>query len=426
MSATADVAERRSHAGSCPGTAGTCRRPGRVVVINDLSVKRGGATGMALANAEALAERSVPVTFISGDGASRSLDVEHVPLGSTHILEGRRLSAAMRGVYDRRVGHLLATWIAQSDQPDVVYHLHGWSKILSPSVFTALAPVMPRTVLHLHDFFVACPNGGYYDFKAGKACDRRALGPSCLATNCDRRSYAHKLWRVARQAAVSRALDPSRVGHAIVVHEGMIPLLAASGFVPPRISAVRNPAQAWQQQRVTAEENRTFLFVGRLDHDKGVDIAVRAADAAGVPLRVIGDGELRSALERDYPAVEFTGWRSQGEIAELCADARALVVATRWRETFGLVALEAAMSGLPLIASRNMLLSQELADCGFGVTFAPESGHTLVTALQEFARDDDLVAGMSRRAFAGGHRLTHTSESWTDALLAIYAQLLGD
>jgi len=50
-------------------------------------------------------------------------------------------------------------------------------------------------------------------------------------------------------------------------------------------------------------------------------------------------------LGGDFPEIELMGWKSKQEIAQLCREARALIMPSRWRETFGLVALEAAMSG---------------------------------------------------------------------------------
>ena len=53
-------------------------------------------------------------------------------------------------------------------------------------------------VCTLHDFFAACPNGAFYDYAAGKTCDRRPLSLGCAARHCDKRRYVHKLFRLVR------------------------------------------------------------------------------------------------------------------------------------------------------------------------------------------------------------------------------------
>ncbi|WP_283180096.1 hypothetical protein [Gemmobacter sp. 24YEA27] len=85
----------------------------------------------------------------------------------------------------------------------------------------ALRPVAGRVVLHAHDYFLACPNGAFFDYRAGVTCDLSPMSLGCVTCNCDKRSAAQKLWRVARQAvqnrAVSRMLPEATV---VLLHEG--------------------------------------------------------------------------------------------------------------------------------------------------------------------------------------------------------------
>ena len=83
-----------------------------------------------------------------------------------------------------------------------------------------------------------------------------------------------------------------------------------------------------------------------------VSILSQAARGADCRVRVIGDGPLRGVLSGEYPELELLGRRSKSEIGELVKGARCVVVPTLWRETFGLVTLEALTSGIPVIVSR--------------------------------------------------------------------------
>ncbi|MCL4765105.1 MAG: glycosyltransferase family 4 protein [Hyphomicrobiaceae bacterium] len=402
--------------------------PDRVVVINDLSAVRGGATGIALASIGALRSRGLFVTLVTGDEpsgpGSSDLADSVAAVGSPHILDGAPLAGMARGLFNAKAARVLADWIARHDTPATVYHLHGWSKILSPAVFGALRPVAARLVLHAHDFFLSCPNGGYFDFRRGEPCALRPLGASCLARHCDRRNYAHKLWRAARLGIRHAMLDASEAGRVLVVHEAMIPLFRRGGLGGARFGVLRNPVEPWCSRRVEAERNRLFLYVGRLDEDKGADLLARAARRAGVPLRMIGAGPLAARLAREHPEVELSGWRSRGEIARLCREARAVIVPTRSRETFGIAGLEAVMSGLPVAVSRNALMAEEIAEGGFGLVCDPGDIDAMSMLLTRLARDDRLVAGMSAAAYARARRLAPTPEQWTDSLLGIYAALL--
>jgi glycosyltransferase involved in cell wall biosynthesis len=223
-----------------------------------------------------------------------------------------------------------------------------------------------------------------------------------------------------------RALyDPSSgAGRILAVHDGMRALLERGGIGRGSLGVLRNPVVPWQTDRIPAERNRTFLFVGRLDVDKGADIAARAAHRAGLPLRMIGTGPLADEIKRDFPQVEVTGWKTQAEIAALCLDARAVVMPTRSRETFGLVALEAMISGLPVIVSSNAMLAPEVVAGNFGLTCDTQDANDLANIMCRVAKDDVVVATMSRNAHTGARRLAPTVSEWTNRLLATYLALL--
>jgi polysaccharide pyruvyl transferase WcaK-like protein len=127
------------------------RRPDRLVIVNDFSIARGGATTLGLLEAELFARRGAPVSFIAGDaGENPDLDrhgVEVVTVGQRRLLEEGLPLAAFRGLYNRGALATLTEWITRNDTPGTVYHLHVWSQVLSPSVFTALAAVRERMLI---------------------------------------------------------------------------------------------------------------------------------------------------------------------------------------------------------------------------------------------------------------------------------------
>src|SRR5260221_10687794 len=171
----------------------------RVVVINDDAEESGGAAAVALASVRLLRQRGVPVTVLSGDRGSASLvqlGAETVALGGRSIMSGNRAAAALRGLYDAGTGDAVAAWIAAHDTSGTVYHLHNWHKVLSPSVFRALRPIASRLLISAHDYFLICPNGGYFRYPQQSPCPLTPGSARCLSANCDRPHYRHKLWRV--------------------------------------------------------------------------------------------------------------------------------------------------------------------------------------------------------------------------------------
>ena len=98
-------------------------------------------------------------------------------------------------------------------------------------------------------------------------------------------------------------------------------------------------------------------FIGRLAEVKGPATAIDIARAAGLPIRVAGavhppdrgyaDRELTPRLTQ--PHVTFLGPVGLPAKSALLHGARALVAPITWNEPFGLIAIEAMLSGCPIV-----------------------------------------------------------------------------
>jgi glycosyltransferase involved in cell wall biosynthesis len=402
----------------------------RVVVINDFSIARGGATTLVLMLIRLLRARGIPVTVIVGDEGDNplfaQLEVDVVCLGHKELLKGNPFKTAINGITNAAASALVGDWIDRHDTPGTVYHVHIWSQILSPSIFIPLRRVASRTLIHAHDSFHACPNGAYMNYQQEAPCTLVPLGGRCVTTHCDRRSYAHKLWRALRQARLFSAMgtDISWAGF-LLIHEKMATGFLRAGYAAKSLLTMRNPASPFVGSRVAAEDNDHFFFIGRLEQEKGPQDALAAARAAGVTLEVIGDGPLRDALVSQYPEMIFHGWRQADEIGDLIKTARALVIPSRLPEPFGLVAVEAAASGIPLILTEMALLADEVRRIGIGFTCVTQDVERFaetLRAVKTMPRED--MRRMSERAFEGAIAMANTPDDWADKLIDIYQRLV--
>jgi glycosyltransferase involved in cell wall biosynthesis len=402
----------------------------RLVVISDQSIPIGGAEIMALLSATAAADMNVPITFIAGDTA------EHCPLKPTSVeiiaLNGSPIKGSFRehgivGLSNPSARALIENFIATRDTPRTVYHLHNWSKILSPSVFQALRPVSSRLFISAHDFSLVCPNVVYTNYqKGGCACPLTPLSAACIFTNCDRISYLHKIWRVTRSIKRRLAINFSETGALVgIIHPDMAEYFLRAGVPRERLRVVRNPVRPFTKERVKAEANSDLFFIGRIVHEKGIDLAAEAARLTGRRLRVIGDGEIKSELAQQYPEVVFEGWLTHEQIGPLITEARGLIVSSRLPETFTLAAHEAMLSGIPVVAFSDVDC-QEAAAIGGAIVVPPREAASLAEGLR-LLDDDDTVERISRIAFEQGSRFSNTTETWMNALFKHYSDLIcGD
>lgn len=414
----------------------------QLVIINDFSIKRGGATGLALLCAQRIRDAGVPVTFISGDDGAeatlKSAGIEHIALGNVPFAQRRTISGVARGIWNTAAERSISDWIARHDDGDTVYHLHGWHSILSPSVFSALKRVRGRTVVHAHDFFLVCPNGAFMHFPENRVCNLRPLSAACITSNCDRRHYSHKLLRVVRQEVqnrVARAQPASRLARGseqarddvdvMLIHPAMKSFFQRAGWPSERLVVVPNPCVPFSRDQVPASKNRAFFFVGRLDQEKGARDFAEAAQIAGVPAVIVGEGPERAALEAQFPEIEFTGWRAGPEIGALVQTARCLVMPSRYPEPFGLVAVEALSSGIPVIAAAHCLIAHDIESKGMGISVDTRDHAAFAAALRTIAGDDAMVDEMSRRAVAQVGELCNNLDQWGKALIEQYERLIA-
>ncbi len=403
-----------------------------VVILNDYATTTGGSTAVAIAGALGLAARGLPVTYFSCVGpVERRLretpNLSVVCLDQPEIAKDpRRLRAFASGLHNRPAVAALRSLLATKDPARTVVHAHTWMKALSPYALDAVVALGFPLVVTLHDFFIACPTGGFFDHGGGLACGRAPLSLACVRCNCDRRNYAHKLWRVARTAAQNRLLRvPERVSSYVGVSDFSLDILRP--HLPPDAPAavVRNPADCVDEGPAEPARSAAFLYVGRFVPEKGVRLFAEAVRATGLPAVFVGDGELMPELRRLCPDARFTGWLAPEAIRAELRAARALVFPSRWHETLGLVAVEAASAGVPAIVADRCAAVDVVADGATGLHFTHGSADALANRMRELAADDTLVARLGRAAYDHYWADPWTTERHVDDLLAHYRGLVA-
>ncbi len=400
-----------------------------VVVVCDYGHAVGGAEKVAIESAVGLASAGVRVHFVAGAGpidpALERGGIE-VHLGGVQELRRKgRIELATSGLWDLRCARMAEQLLTDLPRGRTIVHLHSWQRALTAAVLRACTRSGHPLLLTLHEYGLACPNQGFYDYQQHRICARRALGPACLVTHCDTRTYAHKLWRTSRTLLQRSACGvPSRLRDVIFLSE--LSRSRLSPYLPSdtRWHAVRNPISAVKEARVCAEANREFLFVGRVSTEKGAELFARAASSARVKATIAGDGPVLSALRSAHPGMTFLGWLSPDQVQHALRLARALVFPSLWYEGQPLVVQEALAAGVPVIAADGTSAREAVRDGHNGVSFAHQSSAALAARLVQLERDDALIAHLSEGAYRGFWADPPTLERHVEALQDVYRQCL--
>ncbi|MGC9359648.1 MAG: glycosyltransferase [Anaerolineae bacterium] len=150
-----------------------------------------------------------------------------------------------------------------------------------------------------------------------------------------------------------------------------------------RESQIIYPPVALPTRCQDTEPEPFYLVVSRLVPYKRIDLAVRAFTQLGLPLRVVGDGRDRRALERIAGEnVRFLGYVDEPTKQRLMQQCRALIFPGE--EDFGLTPVEAMAAGTPVIAYGRGGARDTLVDGETGVFFREPTVASLIEAVQRF------------------------------------------
>lgn len=142
-----------------------------------------------------------------------------------------------------------------------------------------------------------------------------------------------------------------------------------------------------------------FLIVSRLIPYKRIDLAVQAFNALGLPLRIIGDGRDREALQAmARPNVQFLGRLPDEQVRQQMARCRAFLFPGE--EDFGITPLEAMAAGRPVIAYAAGGALDTIDEGRTGLYFREPTPDSLAEAVRRFEQqsfDPNVLQEHARR-----------------------------
>lgn len=213
------------------------------------------------------------------------------------------------------------------------FNLDGYDLILSSS--HCVAKGVKTSPQALHVAYVHTPMRYIWDMQDAYVASGR-LGP---ASAFMLRSIAGRLrrWDIAVNARVDYFVANSfHVADRIRRHYG-------------REATVIHPPVETARFHIAERTDDYYLVAGAFAPYKRIDLAIEAFNRLRRRLVIVGEGQDGGRLRRIAgPTIEFLGWRTDREVADLLGRCRALIFPGE--EDFGILPVEAMACGRPVIA----------------------------------------------------------------------------
>lgn len=315
-----------------------------------------------------------------------------------HVSEGVRIIAAAQDPHEYDFGADMMAWVLAMGHSMIRAGLQLHRQEWVPDV------------VHAHDWLVADPAvtlAEFFDVPLVSTIHATEAGrhSGWVSGRISRQVHASESWLVHE----SDSLIACSASMAEEVSELFGPGLAEINVIRNGIDSSRWP---FAQRRVH-EGPPEILYFGRLEYEKGVHDLIAALPRIrrtnpGTTLIIAGDGTQQDWLievarkHKVLKCVRFVGRADHDQLLELLHRTDVAVLPSHY-EPFGIVALEAAAAGAPLVTTSVGGLGEAVIDGQTGLSCPPRDVAALATAVRSALRDP---AAAQQRAITARQRLT--------------------
>ena len=381
-----------------------------LLLVNKFHYLKGGAERYYLDLGDSLAARGDQVVYFSmRHPANRPAgpDDAFIPEIDFRSRMGpfARVRSGVKSIHNTEAAHLVRDLVRRR-KPEVA-HLHNIYHQLSPSVIRAIDREGIGIVQTLHDYKLVCP--GYLLLTEGSTCERCRGGRYYQA-------FRHRCLLESRGASAVGMVEAyfhawmrtyEKVRFFICPSRFLLEKVASFGIAPERLIHLPYflPIERYTP---AARRDAYYVYAGRLSREKGIATLLEAharLPRTRLPLRILGDGPLREALEGrklelDLDDVRFEGFQEPDRLREILAGALFVAVPSEWYENYPYAILEAFALARPVLGARIGGIPELVRDGETGWTAAPGDPVSFAEGLAALMADPAKADSMGRAARA--------------------------
>lgn len=248
--------------------------------------------------------------------------------------------------------------IIKEKQVEIV-HVHNTLCLISPAVYYAAISNNVPVIQTIHNFRLLCPGATFYH--DGKVCED-CVGKGLLCAvkhNCYRNSKIQTLACVLGIKIHRLTGINSKINYICLTEFNKRKLMEQKQIKESRIFVKPNFVKTNSNIISFAERKNQFVFVGRLDKLKGIDLLLEAWKKLGeeaLDLIVCGTGPLKEwclkyVADNHLAKVKMIGFVKSEDVKKIMGESKALILPSQWYEGFPMSIVEAYSVGTPVLGS---------------------------------------------------------------------------
>lgn len=313
--------------------------------------------------------------------------------------------------------------LIKTEQIDIV-HVHNTLNLISPSVYYAGRAMNVPVVQTVHNFRLLCPGATFY--RDGHICE------DCVENGllC---AVKHKCYRGSRTQTLACVLSTwfhrmtgiyGKINYICLTEFNKEKLLQLKQIKANQVFVKPNFVEAPTDEIIPFKERANqFIFAGRLDKLKGIDILFEAWKQMGETaskLVVCGTGPMadwcKDFLRNNSDCnIEMRGFIPNKEIKKLIANSKALILPTQWYEGFPMTIVESFSVGTPVIGSDLGNTDSLVIEGITGAKFKADSQEELIQAVKRVDEYKDIYQTTIQQ-----HKKLYTGSANYECLMKLY------
>ena len=280
--------------------------------------------------------------------------------------------------------------IIKQNKIDIV-HVHNTLNLISPSVYYAARSCKVPVVQTIHNFRLLCPAATFYrDGHICEDCVKHGL-MRAVKHNCYRGSKAQTLACVISTKIHRMTGIYGKINYICLTEFNKKKLLELRQIKPERVFVKPNFVNSDLPIIPFEKRKNQFVFAGRLDKLKGIDILFKAWKKLGndaPELVVCGTGPMEKwcndFIEKNkITNINMLGFVPNTEAKNIISNSKALILPTQWYEGFPMTIVEAYSVGTPVIGSDMGNVGDLIINEISGVTFVCNKVEELCLAVKK-------------------------------------------